>query len=117
MKTMNQIISAVVLVVMFTTNLLAKTDSLPTTVVERNKVSSQIKVIFSEEVNSTEMSNKAENVVVKLMVDETGKALEVKVFCDNKELRTKIENKFKNIQFKDFQDYTYYYFKVTINKV
>jgi hypothetical protein len=117
MKTMNQIISTVLLVVAFTTSLIAKTDSLPSNVIERNNVSAQIKTLFSNEMNGTQISNASENVVVKVMLNEFGNSIEVKVFCDNQVLREKIEAKFKTMLFKDFQEYTYYYFKVTINKV
>jgi membrane carboxypeptidase/penicillin-binding protein PbpC len=117
MKTINKIISTALLVVVFTSNILAKTDSLPTTIVERTNVNAQIKTILTSEANNVAIASNSENVVVKMMLDENGKALELKVFCENKELKEKIENKFKNIVFKDFQDYTYYYFKVTINKI
>jgi hypothetical protein len=118
MKTMNQILGTILLVTLFATSVLANKDSLPTNnTLERNQISSQIKNIVSAELKTSSSVNTPQNIIVKVMVDENGKAYEVKVFCDNAEIKEKVENKFKSLQFKDFQDYTYYYFKVTINKV
>jgi hypothetical protein len=117
MKTINNITSTILLVVMFTTSIFSKTDSLPNNVIERNKVGAQIKALFTEEAKEANMFTPSENIVVKIMLDENGKSTEVKVFCDNQTLREKIEAKFKAMTFIDFQEYSYYYFKVTINKV
>ncbi len=117
MKTINKIIGTVVLALIFTVNIFAKTDSLPNTVIERNHVNAQMKILITEQVNASADISNSQHIIVKMMLDENGKALEVKVFCDNIALKEKLENKFKSISFKDFQDYTYYYFKVSINKV
>ena len=45
------------------------------------------------------------------MLDETGKVFELKVFCNNNQLKEKLESKFKSVSFKDFQEFTYYTLK------
>jgi hypothetical protein len=122
MKTINKIIAAALIAVIFTsnalaTNNLANNDSLTNTVVDRYHVNAQIKSIITEEAKSAVNTSNSEQIIVKMMLDETGKVFELKVFCNNNELKEKLESKFKSVSFKDFQEFTYYYFKVSINKV
>ncbi len=122
MKTINKIIAAALIVVIFTSNALANNsltnnDSSANTVVDRYNVNAQIKSIITKEAKSTLNTSNSEQIIVKVMLDETGKVFELKVFCNNTELKEKLESKFKSVSFKDFQEFTYYYFKVSINKV